>query len=250
MLRGLVVALVFALLLGATMGEALAQDDAEATIEALQTQVAELTTPSPTPRQRTPTPSTSRPTLAGAGESRLPPAVAKIAEQDSETACDEIGWGLSADDINTDRSIDRPEHHLACLGGAGYFVICMDVTESARGGLISPDAGSLWLACAVRVTNLGSEDVQVNPLDFDLVTAGGQRISTSFEPMVAFPDQEMLPPGAVPSDQYVEGWIYFVVDASDEQPFRIEIDPLTFSLGGQEQGVVIIEELVDPDDLD
>lgn len=243
--RGIVVATVLPLLLGSLIGSARAQDDPQATIEALQTQVAELTTPTPTPRQRTPLPSTSRLTPTPEANSDLPPAVAEIARQDSSTGCDETGWGISSSD---DLTSEQSSHHAACVGGAAYIVACIDVTQSADGGFFSPPSGSLWLGCLVRVINGGSDDVNVNPLYFSLVTADGRRETIDFEPMMALSDLDMLDAGSVPPDQYVEGFLFFTLDRDDEPPFRIEIEPLTFSLDDQKPGIVIIDELLDPSD--
>ncbi len=248
--RGLGVIAIVALVLGALMSPVRAQDDAQATIEALQTQVAELTTPTAVPRQPTHTPPAIRPTPTPDAISQYPSAVAEVASQDSATGCDEIGWALSRDDLKSgDLDGEQILHHVACVGGGAYSIQgCVDVTDRANGALLSPPSGSLWLMCLVRVTNVGSDAIDVNPLYFSLVTATNERNSTSFEPMVAFPTIEMLQAGSLPPDQYVDGVVYFAVNRADELPFRIEIEPLTFGLSEQERGIVIVEELLDPDD--
>lgn len=245
--RGLGVIAIVALVLVALMSPVRAQDDAQATIEALQTRVAELTTPTVVPRQPTATPSASSRTPTPEAGSRYPPAVAEIAAGDSATGCDEVAWAREADELELEASRSSP--FVACVGGGTYTMACFDLTEFAAGTFFSPSSGDLWLGCLVQVGNGGSTDIDVNPLYFSLVTAENERMNTSFEPMAAFPNAETLPAGSVPPDQYVEGWVYFIVNHTDEQPFRVEIAPLTFSLGEQARGVVIIDELLDLNDL-
>ena len=215
------------------------------TISALETQVATLEANESESRNAAIRPT---PTVAtrSTNSNRYPEAVQEVVNQDSATECDEVGWAPTDPDVEP----EVPRNYV-CLGGAVYLAACVDVTDVASNSFWEPSPGHVWVACFLQVGNLGSSEFYVTSFDFTLVTASNSRVSQSIEPAVAFPDAEIFYGGDVPPDQNISGTIWFDLTRSQgtSTPYRIEIDPPSFGLNGDDGGVIIIEELIEPQDF-
>ena len=114
--------------------------------------------------------------------------------------------------------------------------------------MVSPSSGSVWTTDHVRVTDVGFDAIDGNPLPYSRVTAAIARNGTNFGSTIAFPTIELLWAGSAAPDQRAEGVVDVVVDRADELPVRVEMEPLTFGVSEQERDIAIVEELLAPED--
>lgn len=209
----------------------------KATISALETQVAGLSTPTPRATS-TPTP---RPTLTPTLSvyDKYPRVIADIARQDSPMFCDRIGWGISASgaDFQT-----RWRFYSACGSVLTIAAICVKQTDS-YGVMPAPRSGNQWILCSVSIGNHGVEPLLIGPTDFRLISVDGVRFSPMTPYSLAPHISQVLYDDLLPPDQFAMGWIGFEVWNPIEEPVRLEMNNPFVPDGTDEPLIIIIERL-------
>jgi len=216
-----------------TIGAVTPTPDYQATIEAQQTTIASLTTPTPTG-----TPHLASPQATAVSRSLIQTAI----DRDSLTGCDEIGWSVGDEYREGD---DPNDHYPACLEALGlyYFAMCGDLTDAA-GSFPEFSAGDTWIACRIQVTNAGTTGVALGVDDFALIAENGHRNPVALTVMNAYPSLfEGFPATTLrPNpEQYLSGWLLFVV--TEPTPYLLEIAPEA-GLATNSVATIIVDRLM------
>jgi hypothetical protein len=220
----------------------------EATIAALQTEIAALESGTP-PATETPIAQlTASPKPANTPKPKAtstpayPSAVAALVSEDSATTCDRIGWNVwnRSGKVASDAE-SKFQHYLACGESLGYSVGC--VISTGSDAYFGPSAGNVWVLCNVLAINAGSESAFVSPFDFTLVDANNRRHDIDYMALTMVSASEMFPSDSVPPDQSVSGYVAFEIPSSAAKPIRIEINALLDYSLSSESLVIILDPL-------
>lgn len=229
---------VFALLLAISLSfSALAQtstpstDELEATIAALETQVA-ANDPSPT--------ATPKPTSTPA--SRYASPIQEFVDEDSATQCDHIGWNLDAKNIEN-LSEAQYKHYASCTDdGMLYAALCARNNDGTDNPFLGPAEGNEWLICYIIVGNLNAQFGLVSPFDFAIIDANNRRYETSFMAYAILEQSAALQVTTLSQGQNTQGAIVFEIPKTTTGTLRLEIGTTSFGL--REPGVIILDPLL------
>jgi hypothetical protein len=211
----------------------------EATIAALQTEIASLESGTPAATEPvTPEPTATRTAPKATSTPNYPSAVASLVRSDSASRCDRIGWNIW-DEVGgyVDDANSNGEHYAACGGDLGYSVGC--IISTVGDYYAAPAEGNVWVFCEVFAYNGGYDSAVVSPADFTLIDANNRRAFIDFTALTMVRADEVFPSMSLFPEQSVSGYVAFEVRSSAEGPLRIEID----SSFGSKPLVVILDPL-------
>ncbi len=217
----------------------------EATIIALQTDIAAVKSGTPA-RTKTATPrptatSTPAPT-ATIAVANLPESLQVLAEEDSTTRCDHIGWNAVTPDFETPPDfIDNYDHYGACSGDLTYAVSC--TIASSAWVEADPPLGEFWIACNLVVFNRGDTASNINPYQFVLFDARGvQHLAAQPVYGSEASDQPFLG-GPVQPNDYLQGILLFSAAEGQEEGAILQLGQPEDMRSGQDAVVFLLDPL-------
>lgn len=205
-------------------------EDLQATISALETQVAK-STPSPTPK----------PKITPTATSKYSGSVQSFVDEDSALDCDRIGWNMGQNDFEN-LTESKLQHHASCTDdGMFYAAVCARTTDISDNPFLGPADGNEWLICIMAVANMNAQFGLVSPFDFAIIDSSNRRYETSFMAYGVLDQSAALQVTTLSKDQNTQGAIVFEVPKYTNGTLRLEIGTTTFGLS--EPGVIILDPL-------